>query len=92
MNIEHLHITDDVADKIARKHEVSVDEVYEVFWNDQDLLLIRRSSKVRGTYVALGRTFAGRYLMVAFRPRGRGVANILTARDMDHRERKLYRG
>ncbi len=70
---------------------VSEDEVYEIFWNDKDPLLIRRSQKVHGTYVALGRTFAGRYLMVALRPLGKGVFKVLTARDMDSRERRIYR-
>lgn len=91
MHIENLRITEYVAEKIERKHHVSEDEVYEVFWNDEDPLLIRRSQKVRGTYVTLGRTFAGRYLMVALRPLGKGVFKVLTARDMDSRERRIYR-
>ena len=91
MDIRELEISEWVADKIASKHGIIAAEVYEVFWNDDDPLLIRRSQKVQGTYVALGRTFAGRYLMIAFRPLVEGRVKVLTARDMDQRERPAYR-
>ncbi len=91
MDIRELEISEWVEDKLISKHGILVAEVYEVFWNDEDPLLIRRSQKVRGTYVALGRTWAGRYLMVAFRPLEGGRVKIITARDMDRRERRVYR-
>lgn len=91
MDILELEISEWVEDKIASKHGIMTTEVYEVFWNDEDPLLIRRSQKVRGTYAALERTFAGRYLMIAFRPLTEGRVKIITARDMDRRERRTYR-
>ncbi len=91
MDIRELEISEWVEDKIASKHGIMTAEVYEVFWNDEDPLLIRRSQKVRGTYAALGRTFAGRYLMVAFRPLGEGRVKVITARDMDPGERWMYK-
>ena len=43
-------------------------------------------------YVSLGRTQAGRYLMVAFIGEGRGVGFPVTARDMNRAERRRYSG
>lgn len=91
MNIKDLLFSEAVADKLWYKHNVTVDEVYELFLNDEDSLIIRRSQSVKGTYVAYGRTYAGRYLMAAFRLLEQGVAKIITSRDMDVAERRLYR-
>lgn len=72
-------------DHIAR-HRVTPDEAEEVF---QDRFIVRRSRE--GRYVALGRSEAGRYLMCVFEKRGPpGCLRIITALDMDHKERKLF--
>lgn len=92
MNITELLVTEEIEDKLYAKHRVSVDELYEVIWNDEDQVMLRHSQKVRGTYTAYGRTLAGRYLMIAFRLLEGGIAKVLTARDMDMAERQLYRG
>jgi hypothetical protein len=42
-------------------------------------------------YLVLGRTAAGRYLLVVLGRRAKGRARVITARDMDARERALYR-
>jgi hypothetical protein len=68
------------------KHKVSPKEVEEaLFENDP---YIRSWS---GVYHAYGRTQAGRYLFVVFAQLGRRQAQIITARDMTLRERRLYR-
>ena len=85
-----LKISPTVAAKIWTKHAVSVQEVREVFSNDESPVKIRRSDTVPGSYVAFGRTFAGRYLMVAFFPKAGGYANLATAREMTERERQRY--
>lgn len=41
-------------------------------------------------YVALGRTEAGRYLFVVLQPVGGGVARVVTARQMTHKEERRY--
>lgn len=43
-------------------------------------------------YVSLGRTLAGRYLMVVLIDEGRGVGFPVTARDMNQAERRRYSG
>ena len=90
MDIVDLLITKNIAEKLARKHDVEAYEVYEVFWNEEDVVRIFRSPRGSGTYIALGRTEAGRYLAVPFVPK-RKIAHILTARNMTERERKHYR-
>ena len=43
------------------------------------------------TYNILGQTLSGRYLFVVIALRRKGVAYVVTARDMDNKEKKLYR-
>ena len=38
----------------------------------------------------LGFTIGGRYLFVVYVLKGKGVARVITAMDMDHKTRKLY--
>jgi hypothetical protein len=41
-----------------------------------------------GRYAAYGQTEAGRYLVVIFIPLGQGWIRVISARDMDARERR----
>lgn len=90
MEIIDLSIAKNIAEKLARKHDVEVHEVYEVFWNSDDTVRLFRSPKGADTYIAFGRTEAGRYLAIPFMPKNK-IARILTARGMTDRERKLYK-
>ena len=51
--------------------------------------------KVRKTrdrlYIALGTTFDGRLVFVVFRRLGKGLVRVITARDMETNERRLFR-
>jgi len=91
MEIEshQIYISNSVAQKIEWKHNVSEDEVYEVFESDYRVH-ITRSSRRRNAYLVLGRTFAGRYLAIALKPEADGYT-VLTARDMEQHERRRYR-
>ena len=42
-------------------------------------------------YVALGMTFDRRLAYVVFRRLGKGLIRIVTARDMEEKERRLFR-
>ncbi|MBC8456642.1 MAG: BrnT family toxin [Deltaproteobacteria bacterium] len=90
MNKIRLRISSKTEAKIWAKHKVSVQEVQEVFNNEEYQVKIRRSDAVADSYTAFGRTFAGRYLMIAFFPKERGYANLGTSREMTARERKRY--
>ena len=70
---------------IAR-HRVTPEEAEEAFQNEP-LFLKGRG----GTHVALGRTDAGRLLTVIYVVRPGGRVYVVTARDMDRKERRRYR-
>jgi uncharacterized DUF497 family protein len=68
------------------RHEYTPEEVEEVFAGDYK---VRRARERR--YIALGRTFDGRMALVVFLRLPRGVIRVVTARDMEERERRLFR-
>lgn len=76
-NIEHI-----------AGNNVIVDEVEEVIFSRSSRI---RRGRDKGIYYIFGQTFAGRYLFIVVRDLGRGVAKPITARDMESRERHLYR-
>ncbi len=81
----------DIVDKLVIKHHVTQDEVEEVFFNIPRYRFVesghRRDEDV---YSASGQTDAGRYLIVFFIRKPANIALILSARDMDKKERRLY--
>ena len=83
---------DEIVDKIAFKHNVSIEEVEEVLhFTPQIRFLEKGKRKNEDVYVALGHSEAGRYLTVMFiyKPLNKEVL-ILSARDMAQKERSLY--
>jgi len=70
---------------IAR-HEFTPDEVEEVFAGDHK---VRRTGQKR--YIALGETLDHRLAFVVFRRSPGGRIRVITARDMDDGERRLFR-
>ena len=70
---------------IAR-HEFSPEEVEEVFASDHKIRRARQS-----LYIALGETLDGRLAFVVFRRLTGGLIRVITARDMDAAERRLFR-
>ena len=91
MKIEGFIWLDEIADKLAGKHRVSVDEVEAVFEDEPKFRFVEKGHrKGEDIYMALGRTEAGRYLAVLFILKLNDEALILSARDMAHNERKHY--
>lgn len=91
MKIAGLIWLDDVIEKIETKHHVTLTEIEEVFARKPKAKKMRRGH-FRGEHVyrALGQTKAGRYLTVFFIHKLTHEALILSARDMDKKERKSY--
>jgi uncharacterized DUF497 family protein len=91
MYIDDIIWLDDVVDKIQYKHRVSPEEVEEVFYN---IPKYRKAQKGKyegeDLYYAYGRTDSGRYLLVIFIYKKTQDALIISARDMDKKERKGY--
>jgi uncharacterized DUF497 family protein len=81
----------DILDKLAVKHSVTQDEVEEVFFNGAHYRFVE-SGRRQGedVYSASGQTDAGRYLIVYFIHKSGNMALVLSARDMDNKERKRY--
>lgn len=80
-----------VVEKIATKHGVDTEEVHEVCGGRPQIRRLQRG-KVEGEdlYAAYGRTDAGRLLTVIFIRKAGSRALIITARDMDAKERRQY--
>lgn len=81
----------DVVDKLAIKHQVSQNEAEEVFFNRPRYRFVESGTR-RGedVYSAGGETDAGRYLIVFFIYKVDCTALILSARDMDRKERRRH--
>ena len=82
---------EEIVEKLAAKHQVAIDEVEQVFDNRPGIKRMNKG-RFRGedVYRALGQSEAGRYLVVFFIYKQTREALILSARDMDHKERKSY--
>jgi uncharacterized DUF497 family protein len=78
-------------DKILSKHGVSPQEVEEVLRSDSLFRFVEKGRR-RGedVYAALGKTTGGRLLIVFFIRKVGGDALIISARDMDAKERRQY--
>lgn len=80
-----------IVDKLAAKHQVSQDEVEEVFFNEAKYRFVEIGHRTgEDLYAALGQTDAGRYLIVFFIHKSGNTALIVSARDMDQKERRRY--
>ncbi len=81
----------DIVEKLLVKHHVSQEEAEEVFFNHARFRFIEKGYTAgEDIYSASGQTDAGRYLIVFFILKPLGIALILSARDMDKDERRLY--
>jgi len=78
-------------EKLIWKHHVAETEIREVFRNNPKFRFIEKG-KIKGenVYFAMGQTDSGRYLVVFFICKKDGCALVITARDMDVKERRLY--
>ena len=91
MRIEGFIWYRDIVDKILWKHNVTHVEVEEAFKNRPKFKMIEKGNIGKeNLYVAYGQTHAGRYLTVLFIYKQTREALIITARDMDSKERKNY--
>lgn len=80
-----------VVDKLAWKHSVMPEEVDQVLFSNPLNRKIKKGHRPgEHVYAALGQTDAGRYLIVFYVYKKTKKALILSARDMDRKERKLY--
>lgn len=93
-----ITISPGVKEKLLRKHSIGIWEIEEVIYEDQYAFSI----SYQDCYFIYGQTFAGRYLLVLVRvlsreeiakmhfPPRTNMIKIITARDMNAKQRKLY--
>lgn len=91
MKITGLIWLSSIVDKLDWKHSLSLTEVEQVFVNRPQYRFLERG-KIDGedVYAAYGRTDGGRYVTVIFIRKAGAKALIISARDMDKKERKQY--
>ena len=91
MRIKGLLWLDEIVDKLHYKHNVTQLEVREVLNGKPWFRFLEKGHRPgENVYLALGRTEAGRYLIVIFILKHDQRAFILSARDMTRSERKQY--
>ena len=93
MKIRGLIWLENVVEKLAVKHQVNQEEVEAVFDNPKKPAIMKmQKGHFRGedVYRALGQTTSGRYLAVFFIHKLTHEALILSARDLDSKERRSY--
>lgn len=80
-----------IIEKLAVKHRVTQDEAEEIFFDRPRYRFVESGYRSgEDVYSASGQTDAGRYLIVFFIKKTDNTALILSARDMDKKERRLY--
>ncbi len=71
-------------------HEVTPQEAEQVFFNSPLLVADdQKHSRTEKRYLVLGQTDQDRFLFIAFTVR-KGSIRIVSARDMNRKERKVY--
>jgi uncharacterized DUF497 family protein len=91
MKIAGLMWLDEFVDKLTKKHHVEVFEVEELFDAEPRIRFVESGDRHgEDVYAALGRTEAGRYLIVFFVRKRDGRALPLSARDMTPVEKRRY--
>lgn len=91
MVIDNFIWLPDIVDKLVSKHSVTEEETEEVFFNRPRFRFVESGNRSgEDVYVAGGQTDGGRYLIVFFIHKAANTALILSARDMDRKERRRY--
>jgi uncharacterized DUF497 family protein len=94
MQINYIVCPDNIEDKIESKHQVTVREARQIFFNNPRIRFAEKGHRAGdNVYAAFGQTYGGRYLVVYFvyKP-DRATAIIISARNMTEKERKSYGG
>lgn len=80
-----------IVEKLAKKHHITQDEVEQVLANNPQYRFLEQG-RIEGenVYSAYGRTDTGRYVTVIFIRKFGNSALVISARDMDRKERKQY--
>ena len=91
MKVRGIIWLSEIREKIVAKHDVRPAEVEELLRSRPHIRSVRKGYR-RGedVYAAMGRTNDGRLLIVFFIRKLSADVLIISARDMDGKERRLY--
>jgi hypothetical protein len=92
MHINRVVIRDQYVEKIWHKHQVDEDEIRDLLLRQRKVFRKLEKGRVAGEdlFGAYGQTEAGRYLSIFFIHKLNQGAFVISARDMDRKERKRY--
>lgn len=91
MQIDEVIWQSQFVEKLASKYGVKTTEVEEVLTNRPHFQFASKSKRFgEDVYSAMGQTDAGRYLIVFFILKPHQRALVISARDMDRKERRYY--
>jgi len=91
MKISEIIWIDAIENKLWVKHNLTIEEVeYVLKGNHRTRFIQRGTINDEHVYAITGRTAAGRYIIVFFILKHGGRILPISARDMDHKERKRY--
>ena len=91
MQIDEILWLSRFVEKLESKHNVTTMEVEEVFANRTRFRFVSKGDQLgEDVYSAMGQTDAGRYLIIFFILKPYHRALVISARDMDRKERREY--
>ena len=91
MRIEDVMWLPEFEEKLDAKHDVKRFEVEEVLFQQSSIRFIEHGHQPgEDLYAAYGQTFAGRYIVVFFVLKVDHSALVISARNMDPKERRRY--
>ena len=89
--VDHIIWLPQIEEKLLRKHRVLVEEVEEVFFSSPQIFFVERGyTSGENLYAACGKTEASRSLIIFFILKSDNRALVISARDMDRKEKKRY--
>lgn len=91
MKLSGIIWLEEIAEKIERKHHVTLEEVKEILNGPSQFRFVEKGHR-RGenVYSAMGQTAGGRYLIVFFVRKTTQQALPVSAREMTRGERRRY--
>lgn len=91
MRIENVQWLPQFEEKINVKHHLTRSEVEEVLFERPLVRFVEHGNQTdENLYAAYGQTFAGRYITIFFVLKMDHSALVISARDMDAKERRRY--
>lgn len=91
MKITGIIWLEQIVDKLLYKHQVETYEVEQLLRNKPKYRFVEKGEREdEDVYLALGQTNTERYLIVLFIYKKSQEALVLSARDMEKKERRYY--